>query len=166
MRTCRAAGTTARTAGDNQGFSLVELVVVLAVIGLLAAVAVPRFFGTGVFAERAWFDEVSSALRYARTLAVGSGCAVQVTLTATTYVLEQQASSGGHCDAGDSTWPTAVRLPDGQTASGSAPAGVSATPGATIVFDAAGRTNLGSDLTVTIGGRTLTVRAGSGFVTW
>ena len=165
MGTCRPAGTTACPAGDDRGFSLVELVVVLAVAGLLAAVAAPRFFGAGVFAERAWFDEVTGALRYARTLAVGSGCAVRVTLTATTYVLEQQAASGGHCDAGDSTWPTAVRLPDGQTASGSAPAGVSLAPGATIVFDAAGRTNLGSDLTITIGARTLTVRAGSGFVT-
>ena len=165
MFTCRAAGTTAGPAGDNHGFSVVELVVVIAIAGLLAAVAAPRFFGAGVFAERAYFDEVTSALRYARTLAVGSGCTVRVTLTATTYALAQQASSGGHCDTADGSWPTVVRLPDGQVASGSAPAGVSAAPGATILFDAAGRTNLGSDLTVTIGGRTLTVRAGSGFVT-
>ncbi len=165
MRTCRAAGTTAGRPRYTRGFSLVELVVVIAVAGLLAAIAAPRFFGTGAFAERAYFDEVTSAMRYARTLAIGSGCAVRVTLSAASYALAQQAASGGHCDSADNAWPSVVRLPDGQPASGFAPAGVSAAPGATIVFDAAGRTSLGADLTVTIGGRVLTVHAGSGFVT-
>ena len=69
MNPCRAhcAGTAgSRTDTPQAGFSLVELVVVMAVIGLLAVVAVPRFFGDSVFEERAYLDEIM-ARRYDET---------------------------------------------------------------------------------------------------
>jgi MSHA pilin protein MshC len=146
------------------GYSLVELVVVMVVIGLLAVVAVPRFFGNTVFEERAWRDEVVSALRYARNLAIGSGCPVRVQLNAGSYALTQQAMLAGHCDMTDSGWPVAVQLPDGETFAGTAPAGVATAPTLMVIFDAAGRTNLAADQVITIGGGTLTLRAGSGYV--
>lgn len=171
MQPCGAlrAGTAGRSPGlwANQtqaGYSLVELVVVMVVIGLLSVVAVPRFFGNSVFEERAFRDEVISALRYARNLAIGSGCPVRADLGAGSYALSQQAISAGHCDTADTTWPVVVQLPDGQAFNGTAPTGVTIGPPLIIVFDAAGRTNLASDQLITIGTGTLTVRAGSGYV--
>ncbi|MDH3645801.1 MAG: prepilin-type N-terminal cleavage/methylation domain-containing protein [Gammaproteobacteria bacterium] len=167
MKPCRAV--CADTAGPEltglqAGFSLVELVVVMVVIGLLAVVAVPRFFGNTVFEERAYRDEVISALRYARNLAVGSGCPARATLNAASYSLTQQAVFAGHCDTSDTTWPVTVQLPDGQAFSGTAPAGVTLAPALIIDFDAAGRTNLAGDQLITVGGGTFTLHAGSGYV--
>lgn len=158
------AGTAGGAGAAQRGFTVVELVVVLAVAALLAALAAPRFFERSVFAERAWSDELGAALRYARAVAIGSGCAVRVTINAADYALAQQAVAGGRCDPTDTGWSTTVRLPDGQPAAGTAPAGVTAAPVATVVFDAAGRTNLAADQSFTVGPHTLTLRAGSGYV--
>jgi MSHA pilin protein MshC len=73
----------------KSGFTLVELVVIIIVLGILSAFALPKFFNLGDYRERAAFDEVASALRYAQKLAVGSGCAVQVVFAGNTYALQQ-----------------------------------------------------------------------------
>jgi prepilin-type N-terminal cleavage/methylation domain-containing protein len=58
----------------SQGFSLLELVVVLAILGIVAVVAVPAFTGAAVATprERA-ASEVSRALESARAAAARSG---------------------------------------------------------------------------------------------
>lgn len=168
MTPCGAAGAgtaVSNRAARQRGFSIVELVVVIGVIGLLAAVAVPRFFDNSAFRERVWYDEVAAAIGYARSVAVASGCPVRVTLAASAYALAQQAAVAGHCDPADTSWPVTVTLSDGQDASGTAPPGVTLAPPTTLVIDAAGRTNLAGDLTLTVGPRSLTVRAGSAYVT-
>ena len=155
---------TGARCGYTVGHTLVELVTVIVILGILSAFAVPRFFDAQVFEERGFYEEVAAALRYGQKIAVGSGCPVRVTITASSYDLKQQAASGNRCDPSDSSWAVAVMMPTGQAAAGSAPAGIALGPVTTFQLDGLGQTNLGSNLTVTVGALSLTVQAESGYV--
>lgn len=52
------------------GFSLVELVTVIAVAGLIAAIAVPRFVGPDTFKSRGFYDEATGVVRFAQKTAI------------------------------------------------------------------------------------------------
>jgi MSHA pilin protein MshC len=54
----------------NCGFTLVELVMTLVVVGILAVVAMPKFFGRGTFDARAYHDQAGSLLAYAQKSAI------------------------------------------------------------------------------------------------
>ncbi len=151
-------------AAANRGFTMVELVTVIVILGILAAIAVPRFFDAQVFEERGFYEEVAAAIRYGQKFAVGSGCPVRVTITAGGYDLKQQTVAGNRCDPADSSWAVSVMLPDGQAAAGTAPAGITLGPVTTYQLDGLGQTDLGSDLTVTVGALSMTVQAASGYV--
>ncbi|NNF16323.1 MAG: prepilin-type N-terminal cleavage/methylation domain-containing protein [Gammaproteobacteria bacterium] len=148
-----------------RGFTLVELVLVITLVGILAVVAAPRFFNNSTFDERGYRDEIGAALRYAQKVAVATGCPVRVTLNASGYALGQQTALAGHCDPGDASYATPVRLADGEVMAGSPPAGVTVTPSLDFVFGATGGTTLGGDQTVNVGSRALLVNATSGLVT-
>lgn len=137
----------------------------MVIIGILGAVAGPRFFDNSAFDELAYLDELASSLRYAQKIAVASGCRVRVDIAAAGYSLTQQALQAGHCDPADASFPLPVLLSTGQTMSGSAPSGVTTSPAITIVYDALGRTNLASNQVLTVGPRTILIQADSGLVT-
>ena len=137
---------------------------VIVIIGIIGALAGPRFFNNSTFAERGYFDELAGALRYAQKVSVATGCRVRVTVTATGYELRQQALAGGHCDASDTSFPQPVVLSTGEVVSGTAPTGITAAPPVTVIFDALGRTNLAANQAVTVGSWSLLIEAGSGLV--
>lgn len=63
---------------EQRGFTIVELIMVIVILGIISAVAAPRFFDRKVFDERFYFEEVLSTVRYGQKLAVASGCRIQV----------------------------------------------------------------------------------------
>jgi MSHA pilin protein MshC len=149
----------------GEGFTLVELVVVMTVIGILAVTLGPRFFTQSVFSQRGYADELASALRFAQKAAVSSECPTRLTLTATTYVATQQVASGNSCNSSDATgWSTPVIGADGTAIQGSAPASTTVSPIGIYQFDDQGRLSSGQGNTLTIGARTITIVPGTGFV--
>ncbi len=135
------------------GFTLIEILVVIAILTILAAVAAPRFFSVSDVDRRFFYDDTIAALRYAQKLAIGTGCQVQVTVAANTYTLNLQDSCTG------SSYTQSVIHP-GTGASGysnTAPSGTTLSSSASpIIFDALGRaldsSGAVTNFTVTVGG--------------
>jgi len=147
------------------GVTLVELVLVLVIVGILSAVAAPRFFSRSGFHELFFFHDSLSALRYAQKLAVASGCEVQVTFTASDYALAQRVS----CQTG--AFSQAVPNPGtGEaTYTNQAPSGTALASSVNpIVFDGLGRALDASltvaDAMVTVGAQSINVVGETGFV--
>jgi MSHA pilin protein MshC len=71
-----------RMVNKQHGFTLVELVMTMVIIGILAAVVAPRFFDVNVFQERGAADQIRAALRYGQKIAVAQRRIVTVNISA------------------------------------------------------------------------------------
>ena len=148
----------------NSGFSLIELLAVLILLGILGVVALGRFAEDDVFAARGFFDDTVTAVRFAHKLAVSSGCDARVVTTATGYQVLQSST----CTAGDFVNPVANPANRSNAyQNNSIPDGYSLTAG-TITFNARGeRVGGGPAIFVVDNGTTsfsFRVYAGTGLV--
>jgi MSHA pilin protein MshC len=147
----------------NKGYTLIELVTVITIIGIIAAVAGPRFFNTKPFNERGYVDEVASAIRYSQKIAVSSGCSVRFVISTTSYSAAQQPASGNSCNTAATTWTTPVQMIDGRTLSGSPPNDANVSAAATLVFDKRGALT-SSAAAITVGAYSISIDAATGLV--
>jgi MSHA pilin protein MshC len=151
------------------GYTMVELVVVMTVVGVLAASLGPRFFTQSVFSDRGYADELAAALRFAEKAAVMSGCGARLSLSTSGYVVTQQAGSGNACLTSDTTWSTPVLQPDGSAVAGTASTTV-ASPTGLYTFNDQGQLTSGPGgavsgvTTLTVGSRAITIDPVTGAV--
>jgi len=73
----------------QSGFTLVELVVVILLVGILSAVAIPRFFKTSGFTERNATEEILIAFRYAQQLAMSRSGNIQMVIDGNNYRIQE-----------------------------------------------------------------------------
>ena len=134
-------------AGCEAGFTLVELIAVMVIVGVLAVTAAPRFFATDTFAAAAFAAELRAGLRHAQAVALASGCATRVQIAADGYSL-QRWTGGADCNDRNGATATLGR-PGGGLYTARTPADV-AVSAATLSFDSFGRprTDDGEALTV------------------
>jgi MSHA pilin protein MshC len=112
--------STHETRSSQRGFTLVELVTVLVLLGIVSAFAAPRLFNNTVFTEHGYVNEIAASLRYARRIAIASACNVRFTVNAAGYSAVQPTvmciGAGG--------WGVVVQSPDRGPLANATPSGV------------------------------------------
>ena len=132
------------SSNTHRGFTLVELITVMVIVGILAVAALPRFFTVSDFEDRGSADQVKSLLRFAQKTAIAQHQNIPV------------AISGGAALSNCTTTLTSGNLTC---------AVKSALTGAgTYTFDALGRPSPNAQSTVTIGGTAITIELETGYV--
>ena len=135
---------------------MVELIMVMVIIGIIAAVAVPRFFDRNVFDSRGFYDQVISTLRYAQKAAIAQHRFVCVAFTSNSVTLTTGATAacGTNLTGPTGTAPYSVS---------SSNASFTATPAA-FNFDALGRPSAAQSITVSGYATSITVEVETGYV--
>ncbi len=144
----------------QSGFTLVELIIVLVILGLISAYALPRFFDLQRFDDRGFYTEVVNATRYAQQYAVATNCDVQVRLTSNSFSLFRLDNS--NCTG--TSFNTAVLNPVSFNAFTNTNTNVTISPAILFTFDALGVASVASNTAITVGGRSFCINAVTGYI--
>jgi MSHA pilin protein MshC len=163
---CACLGSAGQGRRGQAGFTLVELVMVLVMLGVLAVYAVPRLLSSSDFYARGFHDQSMAYLRYAQKTAVAQRRTVCVTLGSNSLSLQISNT------AGSNSCNTALPGPGGE-ASLSARSGVAFSSTTTSFnFDALGQpvnrstgaASASQTLQVANVSKSITVEAATGYV--
>ncbi len=135
---------------QSKGFTLVELIVTMVVLGIISAVAIPRFADQQGFQSRAFYEQVQGAIAFAQKAAVAQRKSVYVTTTATTLQACYVAACGGVGSYAviDPTTKAALSLA-AQDQRGVAFSAVAISPATTFVFDSLGKPRSAANVLLT-----------------
>src|SRR3989440_11339917 len=122
----------------SRGFTLGELVLSIVLMGILAAIALPRMMSSKGFASRGFYDEAQAVVRYAQKTAIAWRRPIVVCVAADKI----SAISNSDCAA-----PIAIMHPVNTTTplQSTAPSGVTLSPLGSFSFDGMGRPSAAAD---------------------
>jgi len=79
------ASSTKQIKHNQNGFTLIELIMVILVLSILSAVTISKFPDTAIYDQRYFVDETISSIKFAAKKAKSSGCPVRLALTSNSY---------------------------------------------------------------------------------
>lgn len=143
------------------GFTLVELVMIISIIGILAVVALPRLYNRATFDTQGFYDSVLAINRHAQKLAIAQHRNVSVNINAGTGMISACFGPAGCSAIPNPATQAAYTL--------TTPAGVTlASSAASFYFDANGRPVPDAAVTINVTGdgvtRTATIERETGYV--
>ena len=155
----------------NLGFTIVELVAVMVITGIIAAIAAPRFIGVDAFDARGSYSTLVSALRYAQKTAIAQRTTVCASVDAATKNVTLTYRASPDCNAAS----TGTVVDPATQAAYSKNLSKNVTvvaPVSTVGFDGLGRPVPNATATFTVKNavvttestRTITVEADTGYV--
>ncbi len=152
-------GSALSSADTAAGFTLIELVVVVFIVGVLAVSAVPSLLSKNIFDSRGFSDQVGAGLRYAQKAAVSQRRTVCAAFTANSLTLTMATSAGSASCTASLTGPT-----------GTSPFQVSntsvtfSTTPTNFQFNALGQASIAQTISVTGAAGTITIERDTGYV--
>jgi len=157
----------------QRGFTMIELIVAMILIGILSVVVLPRMNLINSFDEIGYRDQVIATLEFARKSAVAQRRSVRVQVSGNSLLFkidschpEGSGTSTPSCASLVGTYPREL-IPPGSNSNQISPRGATTLAGpATLVFDPLGRATAAS-YTYTVTGESshvLTVDSGTGYV--
>lgn len=81
----------------QQGFTLVELIAVMVIVGILAAAAAVRYFDRAVYDASSFTEQARALVRYGQKVAVAQNRSVYVRLDGSSVALCFAPTGGGAC---------------------------------------------------------------------
>ncbi len=115
-----------------RGFTLLELICVIVILGILVAVAAPKLMDASAFDARGYADELAGAIRESESVARASNCAVQLSIRPGSGY--QARLTPPNACANPRSFNVVVRQGDGAPLQGTPPADADVAARATLDF--------------------------------